>query len=117
MRSVKLVRSVRLILLDIAVSICNRPGPLAISVPAVPQVSIAGTEKAFGLIHWLIVCPPGGMSDTPGTRFGRCSVLLPSAIAVVARETVTFRGSPVRIEATPLRVQFRSATEWPSGSG
>ena len=80
-------------------------------MPALPQVLLAGPEKAARLIQSLIVCPPGGMIDAPGTRFGCWSVLLPSAIAVVARETVTFRGSPVRIEATPLRVQLRSARE------
>src|SRR5215831_12471068 len=111
MRNCTLLRSVILMLLAIAVSIWKRPGARIRALPALPQVFLAGMEKAAGLIQLVIVCPPSGITDTPGTRFGRWPAALPSGRSVVLRETVTVRGSPVRAEATPLRVQLRSSTE------
>ena len=115
MRTERLVFSVILIVLAIAVSIWNRCGPRAMFRPALPQIPLAGIEKAAGFIHSLMVWPPGGISDTPGTRSGRWLALLPSSMSVVLRETVTFKGSPLRIEATPLTVQLRSSTKRADG--
>src|SRR5215467_9220117 len=111
MRNCTLLLSVILTLLAIAVSIWNRPGARMRALPALPQVPLAGMEKAAGLIQLVIVCPPAGITDTPGTRFGRWPALLPSGMSVVFRETVTVNGSPVRAEATPLSAQLRSRTE------
>src|SRR5215471_402675 len=105
------------LLLSIAVSTWNRPGARTSALPAFPQVPLAGVEKAAGLIQLVIVCPLAGISETPGTRFGRWPAALPSGRSVVLRETVTVRGSPVRAAATPLMVQLRSSTEWPRCSG
>src|SRR5215471_18320379 len=117
MRNWMLLLSVILTLLAIAVSIWNRPGARMRALPALAQVFLAGVEKAAGLIQFVIVCPAAGITETPGTRFGRWPALLPSGRSVVLRETVTVRGSPVRAEATPLRVQLRSSRLWPSGRG
>src|SRR6516164_1525048 len=117
MRNCTLLLSVIRTLLAIAVSTWNKPGARMRALPAFPQVPLAGVEKAAGLIQFVIVCPPVGITDTPGTRFGRSPALLPSGKSVVLRERVTVRGSPVRAAATPLTVQFRSSTKWPSGRG
>src|SRR5215467_4241229 len=117
MRNCTLLLSVILTLLAIAVSIWNKPGARIKALPALPQVPLAGVEKAAGLIQLVIVCPPSGITETPGTRFGRWPALLPSGKSVVLRDTVTVSGSPVRAEATPLRVQLRSSRLWPSGRG
>src|SRR5262245_1393236 len=111
MRNCTLFFSVILTLLAIAVSTWNKPGARMRALPAVPQVPLAGIEKAAGLTQLVIVCPPVGITDKPGTRFGRWPALLPSGMSVVLRETVTVRGSPVRAEATPLRIQLRRNTE------
>src|SRR5215475_1619230 len=116
-RNCTLLLSVILTVRAIAVSIWNRPGARIRALPALPQVPLAGVEKAAGLIQLVIVCPPSGITETPGTRFGRSPAALPSGKSVVLRETVTVRGSPVRAAATPLTVQLRSRSEWPRGSG
>src|SRR5215468_12752806 len=114
MRNCTLLLSVIFTVLAIAVSIWKSPGARMRALPALPQVPLTGVEKAAGLIQFVIVCPPAGITDTPGTRLGRCPALLPSGKSVVLRETVTVKGSPVRAEATPLSVQLRSSGEWPS---
>src|SRR5664279_2306406 len=117
MRNDTLVLSVILTFRAIAVSIWKRPGARTSARPALPHVPLAGIENAAGLIQALMVCPPAGISDTPGTRFGRWPALLPSGMSVVLRVTVTVSGSPERIEPTPLMAQLRNSTKWPSGSG
>src|SRR5262249_31972869 len=104
-------------LFDRAVSIWNRPGPSTIFRPAVPHRPFGGSTNAAGLIHWLMVRPLVGMSDTPGTRSGRWFWLLPSGSAVALREIVTVSGSPVRTEPTLLSSQPRRNLGRPSGSG
>src|SRR6516165_8199616 len=66
-RNCTLLRSVILTLLAIALSIWNSPGARLNALPALPQVPLAGVEKAAGLIQFVIVCPPVGITDTPGT--------------------------------------------------
>src|SRR5215469_3230215 len=71
MRSETPVLSVMRTSREIAASIWNRPGARTRDRPALPQVPLAGIEKAAGLIHSLMVWPPGGINETPGTMFGR----------------------------------------------
>src|SRR5262249_54770676 len=77
-------------------SICRMPGPLTRFLPAFPKVPAAGTAKAAGLIHSAVVDPPGGVSDTPGTRSGRWLWGLPVGTAEAGLATVTLTGSPGR---------------------
>src|SRR5579872_4338905 len=86
-----------------AVSICHMPGARTRLRPALPQAPLAGMVNAAALIQWLGVWPPGGITDTPGTRFGRCGeVVLPSGREDALREIVTFTGTPVRAVPIPL---------------
>src|SRR3974390_2343879 len=98
MRIDTLALSVSLMLRAIAVSIWKRPGARTRALPALSHVPLAGVEKAAGLIQPLMVCPPGGISGTPGTGFGRWFAFWPSGMSVVLRETVSVKGSPLRTE-------------------
>src|ERR1700730_5848023 len=82
------------------------PGARTRVRPAFPHVPSAGTANAAGLIHKPGVWPAGGISETPGARFGRCGeVELPSGSEAALRDTVTVRGRPVRAVPIPLRSQ------------
>src|ERR1019366_1328986 len=56
-------------------STCEIPAARNAFRPRFPKVPLAGTAKAAGLIHSFGVEPPGGVSDTPGTRLGRSEPL------------------------------------------
>src|SRR4029077_15487646 len=90
------IRSVKEMSLSTPISICHTPGPRNTLRGAFPYVPGAGTANAAGLIHWLIVEPPGGVSEIPGTRFGRWSLVLPCGTEEADRSTVTFTGNAVR---------------------
>jgi hypothetical protein len=60
MRNCTLLLSVILTLLAIALSTWNRPAARMSALPALPQVPLAGMEKAAGLIQLVIVCPGVG---------------------------------------------------------
>src|SRR3954468_36687 len=85
-----------------AKSTCSRPGPVNKLRPAFPHVPGAGTVNAAGLIHRSGDCPEDGFKETPGTRFGRCTLplvellpLLPSGTAVRLRVTIIVSGRPL----------------------
>src|SRR5689334_19492313 len=81
------------------------PGPRAMSRPAFPNVPGAGKRNAAGLIHWSGVGPPGGISETPGTRSGRSLTVYPYGTAVAERLIITLTGSALRAVPMPLRDQ------------
>src|SRR5215813_12353312 len=72
--------------------------------PAFPDTPRCGTRNAAGLIQPEAFCS-GNISETPGTRSGRCEVLSPLGTSAAARLIVTFTGLPVRAVAIQLRDQ------------
>ena len=80
--------------------------------PELPQVFAAGTAKAAMFQYWLMVCPPAGMMDTPGTRFGRWLAATPSSICAAERVTTMLTGMPVRAIALSAQVP---AADQPAG--
>src|SRR6202000_2935371 len=88
------------------VSACQSPGPRTRFRPALPNVPLAGTEKAVMLIQSATVDPPDGINDVAEVTFGRCGDdEFPSGTAPALRSTVTFTGSPVRAVAIRLHSQ------------
>src|SRR5262249_52558358 len=57
------------------ISSCASDGPLPRFRPALPNVPGAGARKAAGFIHCVMVRPPGGISETPGTTSGLCETV------------------------------------------
>src|ERR1017187_3397810 len=95
-----------------ATSTCPNFGPRARLRPAFPQVPLAGTLNASGLIQLLMVWFAGTM-ETPLTVFGRVTVapallvvvVRPSGTEEAARTSVTSTGLPERAYAVPASCQ------------